>query len=86
MVPRIRLYMSTKLFKRQGLRQILFDVLMENSNLAKSLSGKSNHAMYLHETTLKLAILANCKLQADSAASLEHSLSFMEAYPRILTV
>ena len=28
------------------LRQVLFDIRAGNSNLAKSLGGKSNHAMY----------------------------------------
>ena len=31
------------------LRQVLFDVQAGNSNLAKSLSEKSNHAMYQNE-------------------------------------
>ena len=32
-----------------GLRQVLFDLRAGNSNLAKSLSEKSNHAMYQDE-------------------------------------
>ena len=31
------------------LRQVLLDIRAENSNLAKSLSEKSNHAMYQDE-------------------------------------
>ena len=42
------------------LRQILFDIRAGNSNLAKSLSEKSNHAMYQDENPHRFfAILAN---------------------------
>ena len=33
------------------LRKVLFDIRAGNSNLAKSLSEKSNHAMYQDENT-----------------------------------
>ena len=37
------------IFLLQQLRQVLFDIRVRNSNLAKSLSEKSNHAMYQDE-------------------------------------
>ena len=40
------------------LRQVLFDLQAGNSNLAKSLSKRSNHAMYQDENLHNLAILA----------------------------
>ena len=39
-------------------RQVLLGIRAENSNLAKSLSEKSNHAMYQDEKKQMLAILA----------------------------
>ena len=45
------------------LRQVLFDIRAGNSNLAKSLSKKSNHAMYqdenLHTCLLSLHTYQN---------------------------
>ena len=50
---------SIEIASLQRLRQVLFDVRVENSNLAKSLSEESNYAMYQEETpTQRLAILA----------------------------
>ena len=37
----------------QMLRQVLFDLRAGNSNLAKSLSEKSNHAMYQDENSYR---------------------------------
>ena len=39
-------FLSTDILLLQALRQVLFDVLAGNPNLAKSLNEKSNHAMY----------------------------------------
>ena len=41
----------TKILLSKSLRQVLFDVRAENSNLAKSPSEKNNHAMYRDENS-----------------------------------
>ena len=40
------LLLTSKKYKKKLLRQVLFDIRAGNSNLAKSLGEKSNHAMY----------------------------------------
>ena len=48
--------MTSSLPKFGNLRQVLFDIRAGNSNLAKSLSEKSNHAMYQDENPHKCLI------------------------------
>ena len=43
------LYSERKVIIYRRLRHVLFDVRVGNSNLAKSLGEKSNHAMYQDE-------------------------------------